>query len=194
MFIRYSQTFIETMPNLLDWGSVTWWWLHMRAGAYPDTPTKELRDSLTKFMGELPYQLPCSICGMHLQEYIAKNPVYPHTETREKFERYIYNLHEDVNRRKGKPGQHEFEEVQKVFRSMEPWKQWGGYPIVSREDLAKGAFTSEENLTTSGTNTTTSTTVIILSALTVIFAVSAIGLGIALAINLKRSKNDRVYK
>jgi hypothetical protein len=117
------------MANLLDWGPVIWWLFALLAANYPDKPNEETRQSWMRWFLEWPARLPCSICGNHLQSYIEKLPIYPATASRELLERYIYDLHEDVNRRRGRPSMHTFEEVQSKFRGYEPWTQWGGYRI-----------------------------------------------------------------
>lgn len=117
------------MTDFETWGPVFWWVMHCVAANFPPNPTEEQRQDATTWMHKLAPMLPCGTCGTHLRQHLDKNDIYPSTASRELFERYIYNLHEEVNGRNRKAKKHTFEEVQKAFQSGKAWKEFGGYPI-----------------------------------------------------------------
>jgi len=117
------------MTDFETWGPVFWWVLHCIAANYAKTPTENERQDMVTFMNKLANFLPCPTCRNHLKDYLSKHDIYPSTVSREQLERYIFELHEDVNTRNRKAQKHTFEEVQKAFESGKPWKEFGGYPI-----------------------------------------------------------------
>ncbi len=82
-------------------------------------------------MKDFAENFPCPVCGVHLKDYLKEHPIYPATESRALLEAYIYELHEAVNKRKGKPQMHSLEQVKEAFDITKPWKPFGGYPITS---------------------------------------------------------------
>lgn len=108
-----------------------WFQLHNFACFFPEKPTDERRKSFVTLMESLAANLPCSICALHLLDYMKQHPLLPATETREKLERWMYDLHEDVNKRRGKPSSCTFEDVKRAFQPNKAWIEWGGYPIMS---------------------------------------------------------------
>lgn len=129
---------------------MTWWLLHTFTGYYPENPTEERRKSFVTFMESLAENFPCSICGVHLKEYLTKKPIYPATKDRESLQLYMYELHEDVNRRKKKPQMHTFEEVKQAFDPKKPWETFGGYPILPRKTFYPAKGNSGKNLAKQG--------------------------------------------
>jgi hypothetical protein len=120
------------MPTILDEGPVVWWTLHTVASNFPENPTEDHRKEMVKLFESLWVALICGFCSTHWKIYTIENPVYPATESREKLEEYVYKAHKSVNDRKGRPTLETLEQVREVFRSPEPWKEFGGYPIKSR--------------------------------------------------------------
>jgi hypothetical protein len=84
---------------------------------------------MVRFINELSNFFPCSICGVHLKNYLKEHDIYPSTKNREEMEKYYYLLHEDVNQRNRKAKKHTFEEVREAFKLGKSWKEFGGYPI-----------------------------------------------------------------
>lgn len=84
------------------WGPNAWKFLHSIAFTYPERPSAEQRKAAAEFFRSLPHLLPCSTCGDHYGAYLRKHPV--DTSSRLGLARWLYDLHQDVNRRTGKPG------------------------------------------------------------------------------------------
>lgn len=99
-----------TYPQNEEWGPLLWWILHTlaeKAGRQtnPITLGDEQRAWPLLFK-ELPGALPCPFCRDHLQGYLSSHPfALPQDpyEWRSYVPTYVYDLHESVNRRLGKP-------------------------------------------------------------------------------------------
>lgn len=134
------------MPTTLEWGPIFWFCLHSIAAAYSVAPTEEKRQSIAIYMEGLSRNLPCPVCAYHLSEYLKEHPIYPHTDSREHLERFMYDLHESVNERLGKAKLHTFEEVQEAFSGNKAWKKFGGYPVPdSQFYFPESAKSNSEN-------------------------------------------------
>jgi hypothetical protein len=99
------------MPSFDDWTPVFWWVLHTLAAYLPEKPEEPVRRNFEKFLEQFARQLPCHLCGIHMQAHLKDKPVYPFTLTRSLGEQYIYELHESVNKRRGKNPAHSLDQV-----------------------------------------------------------------------------------
>ena len=82
-----------------EWGQAAWKFLHIASYAMPETEYDVLgiRNAITHF-GSL---LPCEECKTHYNNYIDdNNPT--RVETQADFQKYLVDLHNDVNTRLGK--------------------------------------------------------------------------------------------
>jgi hypothetical protein len=85
------------------WGAAAWHFLHTISFNYPVKPTKEQKIHYRNFVLNLKNVLPCKYCRINLSNNFKKKPLQMcHMESRETFSRYIYELHETVNRMLGK--------------------------------------------------------------------------------------------
>jgi len=85
------------------WGPLMWSYLHIMSFNYPVNPTPENKKHYRDFVINLQYVLPCKYCRMNLTNNFKKKPLSMcHMENRETFSRYIYELHELVNKMLGK--------------------------------------------------------------------------------------------
>jgi len=105
--------------------------LHTLAAAYPKKPTEEKKKSFQQLLNSFAENFFCPICGVHMKAHFKQFPLADATENNETIQRYIYDLHESVNKRKGKSQMHTFEEVKQAFDITKPWTTFGGYPILS---------------------------------------------------------------
>jgi hypothetical protein len=85
------------------WGPALWHALHTISFNYPTNPTDSDKKNYREFMLSLVNVLPCKYCRENL---INNYKEYPLTmecmENRNKFSRYVYKLHETVNKLLGK--------------------------------------------------------------------------------------------
>jgi hypothetical protein len=85
------------------WGPAMWHSLHTISFNYPIHPTDEDKKNYKEFMTSLTHVLPCKYC----RENLVKNyKILPMTnermKNRDSFSRYVYLLHELVNKNLGK--------------------------------------------------------------------------------------------
>ncbi len=81
------------------WGPGMWHFLHTMSFNYPVKPTKEQKNQYRNFVLSLVNVLPCKYCRINLAKNFKVLPLkYSHMESRDTFSRYIYHLHEHVNK------------------------------------------------------------------------------------------------
>ena len=85
------------------WGPAAWHFIHSMSFNYPVNPTPEDKIHYKNFIYNLRYVLPCKYCRINLKNNLIKKPLMMfHMESRATFSRYIYELHELINRMLGK--------------------------------------------------------------------------------------------
>ncbi len=81
------------------WGPSAWHLLHTISFNYPVKPTNEQKNQYRNFVLSLQNVLPCKYCRMNLKTNFKQMPLtMKEMESRDTFSRYIYNLHELVNK------------------------------------------------------------------------------------------------
>jgi len=81
------------------WGPPMWHYLHTMSFNYPVNPTPEDKKHYRDFVLNLRYVLPCKYCRMNLKTNLKTMPLnMSHMASRDTFSRYVYNLHELVNK------------------------------------------------------------------------------------------------
>ena len=81
------------------WGPVAWTLLHTISFNYPVNPTLEQKHQYRDFILSLQNVLPCGTCRKNLVTNFKQLPLtMADMESRDTFSRYIYNLHELINR------------------------------------------------------------------------------------------------
>lgn len=81
------------------WGPSMWHYLHIMSFNYPVEPTKENKHYYKQFVKNLQYTLPCKYCRINLKNNFKAHPIKDcHMKNRESFSRYVYELHELVNK------------------------------------------------------------------------------------------------
>lgn len=85
------------------WGPGLWHYLHVISFNYPNEPTKLQKIKYKQMLLNLQYTLPCKYCRINLINNFKKFPLNNYIfENRNNFSRYIYNLHELINKMLGK--------------------------------------------------------------------------------------------
>lgn len=81
------------------WGPIAWTFLHTISFNYPVNPTEEDKKNYMNYVLNLQHVLPCKYCRINLTNNFKKKPLLMcYMENRETFSRYIYELHETVNK------------------------------------------------------------------------------------------------
>jgi hypothetical protein len=85
------------------WGPGMWHYMHTMSFNYPVKPTTEDKHHYRDFMINLKYVLPCGKCRANLRKNFKRLPLsMKHMQSRETFSKYVYDLHELVNKMLGK--------------------------------------------------------------------------------------------
>jgi hypothetical protein len=81
------------------WGPAIWHYLHMMSFNYPVKPTPEDKKHYREFILNLQYVLPCKYCRINLKNNFKQKPIQMcDMASRETFSRYVYELHELINK------------------------------------------------------------------------------------------------
>ena len=81
------------------WGPALWHYLHTMSFNYPVHPTIEEKRHYRNFILSLRHVLPCKYCRINLKTNFKQLPItMADMKNRETFSRYIYNLHELINK------------------------------------------------------------------------------------------------
>jgi len=81
------------------WGPAIWHYLHMMSFNYPVKPSLEDKKHYREFIINLQYVLPCKYCRINLKNNFKQKPIQMcDMASRETFSRYVYELHELVNK------------------------------------------------------------------------------------------------
>ena len=81
------------------WGPPLWHYLHTMSFNYPVNPTSEDKIHYRNFILNLKYVLPCKYCRINLKTNLKQLPVKMcDMRNRDTFSKYVYNLHELVNK------------------------------------------------------------------------------------------------
>lgn len=85
------------------WGPGLWHSLHAISFNYPHNPTKEDQKKYKNWIKNMKYVLPCKYCRINLVKNFKKLPLLEkHMKNRYSFSKYIYDLHELINKMLGK--------------------------------------------------------------------------------------------
>ena len=81
------------------WGPSLWHYLHTMSFNYPVKPTVQEKRHYKNFIINLQYTLPCKYCRVNLKKNFKHMPLQScHMKNRNTFSRYVYQLHELINR------------------------------------------------------------------------------------------------
>ena len=97
----YKKTDYNSGDGMLTsvWGPSMWHYLHTMSFNYPVNPSKEDKKHYKDFILSLQNVLPCRYCRINLKKNFKLLPLTnEHMKSRDTFSRYIYNLHETVNK------------------------------------------------------------------------------------------------
>lgn len=85
------------------WGPSLWHFLHTMSFNYPIKPTAADKKYYKQLLLNLQYILPCKYCRTNLRNNFKNHPLRScNLKNRDTFSRYVYNLHEVVNKMLGK--------------------------------------------------------------------------------------------
>ena len=98
------------------WGPGLWHTLHTMSFNYPISPTVDDKNHYRQFILNLQYVLPCGKCRKNLKMNFKKLPLtISHMKSRDTFSKYIYNLHELINKMLGKTSGLSYNDVRERY-------------------------------------------------------------------------------
>jgi hypothetical protein len=98
------------------WGPSTWHLLHTMSFNYPVNPTCDDKNNYRDFILNLQNVLPCGKCRKNLKKNFKKFPLLlKHMACRDSFSKYIYRLHELVNKMLGKKSGLTYEDIRERY-------------------------------------------------------------------------------
>ena len=101
------------------WGPAMWHYLHTMSFNYPVNPTNKDKLRYKQFIKQLKYVLPCKYCRINLCNNFKTNPLTNFDmKNRETFSKYIYNLHELINKMLGKKSNLSYETVRDTYENF----------------------------------------------------------------------------
>ena len=101
------------------WGPALWHVLHTMSFNYPVNPTTDQRNQYRDFVLSLKNVLPCGACRKNLAKNLESLPLTRYALTNRKtFSRWVYKLHEQVNRMLGKKSGLTYEMVRERYENF----------------------------------------------------------------------------
>jgi len=98
------------------WGPSLWHYLHIMSFNYPVEPCEKDKKYYKEFLLNLKNVLPCKYCRINLKHNFKTLPLTANDlKTRENFAKYIYNLHELVNKMLNKKSHLTFDQVRERY-------------------------------------------------------------------------------
>jgi len=114
----YKKTDFNSNDGMLTsvWGPSMWHYLHTMSFNYPANPTCEEKQHYRNFVLSLKNVLPCGKCRVNLCNNFKKLPLkMTNMANRETFSKYIYNLHELINKMLGKKSGLSYNQVRERY-------------------------------------------------------------------------------
>jgi hypothetical protein len=101
------------------WGPCIWTFLHTVSFNYPVNPTKKDKNDYRELIMNLKNILPCGKCRKNLTQNLKIMPLtMKNMESRETFSKYVFELHEVVNRMLNKQSGLTYEVVRDRFENF----------------------------------------------------------------------------
>jgi hypothetical protein len=114
----YTKQDFESGDGMLTtvWGPCMWHFLHTMSFNYPVSPTPVQMKRYRSFVLNLQNILPCKYCRINLKKNFKLLPLtMEKMESRAKFSRYVYDLHEHVNKMLNKSSGLTYDDVRERF-------------------------------------------------------------------------------
>lgn len=101
------------------WGPSLWHYLHVMSFNYPVKPTKQEKKHYKNFILNLRHVMPCKYCRINLRKNLKAHPLRQcDLKNREAFSKWVYGLHEHVNKMLGKKSGLTFCEVRDRYENF----------------------------------------------------------------------------
>lgn len=146
----YSKSDYNSNDGMLTavWGPGMWHYLHTMSFNYPIRPTCEEKRHYREFMLNLQHVLPCGKCRKNLVKNYKRLPLkWCHFTSRDVFSKYVYNLHELVNRMLNKKSGLTYDMVKERY---EHFRARCAVPIIPIRDNKPAGDNKDSNIDEKG--------------------------------------------
>lgn len=118
------------------WGPIAWTFLHTISFNYPVNPTTQQKHQYRDFILSLQNVLPCATCRKNLTTNLKQLPLTMNEmKNRDSFSRYVYNLHELVNKMLHKKSSLSYCDVRERYEHLRARCSAKLYPNFVKIDL-----------------------------------------------------------
>lgn len=101
------------------WGPPLWHSLHTMSFNYPTNPTKKQKQQYYAFFISLKWVLPCKYCRDNYEKNLKELPLDTKVlSSRETFSRWLYNIHNLVNKKLNKPITLTYDQVRNRYENF----------------------------------------------------------------------------
>jgi len=98
------------------WGPSLWHSLHTISFNYPVKPTQQDKKNYKRFIMDLKFVLPCKYCRMNFKKNLKDLPLTQKAlKNRNNFSRWMFNMHEHINKMLGKKSGLSYESVRERY-------------------------------------------------------------------------------
>tara|TARA_B100000073_G_scaffold118341_1_gene95778 strand:+ start:2506 stop:3141 length:636 start_codon:yes stop_codon:yes gene_type:complete len=98
------------------WGPSLWHSLHTISFNYPVKPTRQDKKNYKRFIMDLKFVLPCKYCRMNFKKNLKDLPLtQKDLKNRNNFSRWMFNMHEHINKMLGKKSGLSYETVRERY-------------------------------------------------------------------------------
>ena len=98
------------------WGPSAWHYIHTVSFNYPVNPTCDDKRNYRNFILNLRHILPCGKCRKNLCKNFKKHPLlWSHMKSRLTYSKYVYQLHETINKMLGKKSGLSYSDVRERY-------------------------------------------------------------------------------
>jgi len=114
----YTDSHYSSNDGMLTtvWGPGMWHYLHTMSFNYPVAPTCDEKRHYQRFVLSLQHVLPCGKCRRNLTRTLRQFPLtWERMKSRETFSKYVYELHEKVNRMLNKTSGLSYDDVRERY-------------------------------------------------------------------------------
>ena len=114
----YTRKHYQSNDGMLTnvWGPSAWHFLHTMSFNYPMNPTCDDKRNYRNHILNLQHMLPCGKCRINLKKNIAKLPLrFKDMRNRTTFSKYVYKLHELINKMLGKKSGLTYDDVRERY-------------------------------------------------------------------------------
>lgn len=115
------------------WGPHYWFVLHTITLTYPLKPNETVKKKYYDFIQNIPIFLPVENIGNYFSKLLDKYPVTPYLDTRESFIKWMYFIHNEVNKELGYDEQTLSETLESYYRQYDSLERKATYNKAAKE-------------------------------------------------------------